>query len=198
MSWARDFIPLLRMVSNLKLLDYFWNFPCSIFRPQLTESNWNLGKLLNKGLGGLLYVYPAWVLQVFRLRFYSSNGSLVIPLSLGCCYLVAKSRATLCHSMDCGPPGSSVHGISQARILEWVAISFSRGSSQPRDRICLLLGRWILYHWATWALVAFSNTWDKWQTLCHTAPRIGRSSIPPSWSVEGVSCFHDLQIIGGF
>ena len=36
--------------------------------------------------------------------------------------------------MDCSPPGSSVHGILQARILEWVAISFSRGSSQPRDR----------------------------------------------------------------
>ena len=36
--------------------------------------------------------------------------------------------------MDCSPPGSSVHGISQARILEWVAISFSRGSSRPRDR----------------------------------------------------------------
>ena len=36
--------------------------------------------------------------------------------------------------MDCSPPGSSVHGISQARILEWVAISFSRGSSQPRDQ----------------------------------------------------------------
>ena len=36
--------------------------------------------------------------------------------------------------MDCSPPGSSVHGISQARILEWVSFSFSRGSSQPRDR----------------------------------------------------------------
>ena len=40
----------------------------------------------------------------------------------------------LCDPMDCSPPGSSVHGISQARILKWVAISFSRGSSQPRDR----------------------------------------------------------------
>ena len=38
-----------------------------------------------------------------------------------------------CDPMDCSPPGSSVHGISQARILEWVAISLSRGSSQPRD-----------------------------------------------------------------
>ena len=38
-----------------------------------------------------------------------------------------------CDPMDCSPPGSSVHGISKARMLEWVAISFSRGSSQPRD-----------------------------------------------------------------
>ena len=44
---------------------------------------------------------------------------------------------TLCHPMDCSPPGSSVHGILQARILEWVAISFSRGSSQPRDGTCV-------------------------------------------------------------
>ena len=45
------------------------------------------------------------------------------------------SRVQLfCDSMDCGPPGSCVHGISQARILEWVAISFSTGSSQPRDQ----------------------------------------------------------------
>ena len=47
---------------------------------------------------------------------------------------VAQSCPTLCYPMDCSPPGSSVHGILQARILEWVAISFSRGSSQPGDR----------------------------------------------------------------
>ena len=41
---------------------------------------------------------------------------------------------TLCDPMDCSPPGPSVHGILQARILEWVAISFFRESSQPRDR----------------------------------------------------------------
>ena len=44
------------------------------------------------------------------------------------------SHVWLCSPMDCSPPGSSVHGILQARLLEWVAISFSRGSSQPRDR----------------------------------------------------------------
>ena len=47
---------------------------------------------------------------------------------------VAQSCPTLCDPMDCSLPGSSVHGILQARILEWGAISFSRGSSQPRDR----------------------------------------------------------------
>ena len=48
---------------------------------------------------------------------------------------VAQSCLTLCDPMDCSLPGSSVHGIFQARVLEWVAISFSRGSSRPRDRI---------------------------------------------------------------
>ena len=50
------------------------------------------------------------------------------------CVLVPQSYLTVYNLMDCSPPGSSVHGILQARILEWVAISFSRGSSQPRDR----------------------------------------------------------------
>ena len=61
---------------------------------------------------------------------------------------------TLRHPMDCSSPGSSVHGIFQAGILEWVAISSSRGSSQPRDRThvsCIsCIGRWILYLWSTW------------------------------------------------
>ena len=46
---------------------------------------------------------------------------------------VAQSCPTLCNPMDCSLPGSSLHGILQARVLEWVAISFSRGSSWPRD-----------------------------------------------------------------
>ena len=61
---------------------------------------------------------------------------------------------TFCNPMDCSLPGSSAHGILQARILEWVAIFSSRGSSQPRDWICdscvFCIGRQILYHWATW------------------------------------------------
>ena len=48
--------------------------------------------------------------------------------------LVTQSCPTLCSPMDCSPPGSSVQGILQARILEWAAIPFSRGSSLPRDQ----------------------------------------------------------------
>ena len=47
--------------------------------------------------------------------------------------LLAQSCGTLCNTMDCSPSGSSAQGIFQARILEWVAISFTKGSSQPRD-----------------------------------------------------------------
>ena len=47
---------------------------------------------------------------------------------------VSQSCPTLCDPMDCNLPGSSVHGIFQERVLEWVAISFSGGSSQPRDQ----------------------------------------------------------------
>ena len=56
---------------------------------------------------------------------------------------VAQSCPTLCDPMDCSLPGSYVHGIFQAKVLEWVAISFSRGSSWPRDRtqISHIVGR---------------------------------------------------------
>ena len=51
--------------------------------------------------------------------------------------LIAQSCPTLCDPKDCSPPGSSVHGILQARILEWVAIYSPRESSQPRDQTCI-------------------------------------------------------------
>ena len=57
------------------------------------------------------------------------------------------SCPTLCDPIDCILPGSSVHGILQARILEWVAVPFSRGSSQHRDQTWIsCMGRHILYH----------------------------------------------------
>ena len=67
-----------------------------------------------------------------------------------CCAKSLHSCQTLCDSMDCIPPGSSVHGVLQERILGRVAIPFSRGSSQSRDWTCVsyvsLSGKWVLYH----------------------------------------------------
>ena len=61
--------------------------------------------------------------------------------------LIAQPCPTLCNRMDCSPSGFSVHGIFQARILEWVAISFLRGSSWPRDWTCIsCIGRSSLYY----------------------------------------------------
>ena len=58
--------------------------------------------------------------------------------------------------MNCGPPGSPVHGIFQARILEWVAISSSRGFFQPRNQTHVsCIGRRILYHCITWEASSF-------------------------------------------
>ena len=72
------------------------------------------------------------------------------PGQMCCCCLIAKLCRTLCDLVNCSPPGSSVHGISQARILEWAAISSSRGSSRPRNQTHVSCpGRRILYHWAT-------------------------------------------------
>ena len=73
-----------------------------------------------------------------------------IWISFYYCCSVTELCLTLCTPMNCSPPNSSVHGISQARILEWVAMFFSRGSFWIRDWIRIsCIGRRILYHWAT-------------------------------------------------
>ena len=79
----------------------------------------------------------------------------VALMTTSSCCLVTKSYLILCDPMDYSQLGSSVHGILQARILEWIAISFSRGSSQPRDRTHIsCVGRQILYCWATRKVLA--------------------------------------------
>ena len=74
-----------------------------------------------------------------------------VVCTLCCCCLVAKLCSTLWDPMDRNLPASSVPGISQARLLEWVAVSSSRGSSLPRDWIQVswvsCIGRQILYHY---------------------------------------------------
>ena len=76
-----------------------------------------------------------------RLKWHSSSS----------CCLVANSCPALCNPMNSSPQGFSGPGICQARIQEWVAISFSRRSSWPRDETHFsCIDKQILYHWVTW------------------------------------------------
>ena len=99
-----------------------------------------------------------WLFSFFQQQFYwDSPIWSVPPMNFGIVTKLCKHHAkllqsclSLCDPLDCSPTGSTIHGILQARILEWVAISFSRGSSQLRDRTLVsfvsCIGRRVLYH----------------------------------------------------
>jgi len=107
----------------------------------VTSSRWPVLTTLFKNATCPLLMSPA----SSPLSFLQTTHPLV-----SCACVLNPVR--LCDAMDCSFPGSSVHGISQGRRQEWVAISSSRGSSRPRDRPCLswvsCVGRQILYHCA--------------------------------------------------
>ena len=109
-----------------------------------------------------------------------------------CCCLVTKSYRLSCDPIDCRPPGSSVHGISQARMLEWVAFSFSRGSFWPGDRVSCI-GRWgffvcfVFHQWATreaW----YVNMW----VCCLVAQSYPTPWDPTDCSTPGLPVRHQL------
>ena len=76
---------------------------------------------------------------------------------------VIQSHLTLCEPMNCSLPGSTVHGIFQARVPDRAAISSSRRFSQHRDETCVpcisCIGGWFLYHWVTWEALSRSRRW---------------------------------------
>ena len=85
----------------------------------------------------------------------------------------ACSVASLCDPMDWSPPGSSVHGILQPRILEWVAVSYSQGSSRPRDGPCVSCpghirrnGRDLLFLASSSLSLALFSAWRSWWIPC--------------------------------
>ena len=124
---------------------------------------------MKKGLiiptSGRFHIYNVYIIKIYIIcikhHYIHTHKSIVIVSRKGdksckfcncypgmnlyfkyCCCLV-KSCPTLCNHLDSSPPGSSVHGTVQARILECIAISFSRGSSRPRDQTrasCLAVG----------------------------------------------------------
>ena len=99
---------------------------------------------------------------------FDSYRKMLIRTKYGDGGLATKLCSTLWDPMDYGPLGSSVHGISQSRILEWVAISFSRVSSWSRDWTCVLcIGRQILYRWATKEAPSLMISGHKSLSLCY-------------------------------
>ena len=107
------------------------------------------GDLLDPGIEPIFLESPSWQADYFPLSHLGGparhsimiTGADEIKLTvLGSTHIlesereVTQSCPTLCDPMDCSLPGSSLHGILQARVLEWVAISFSGGSSGHRDR----------------------------------------------------------------
>ena len=127
-------------------------------------------KVLMTGLGGLIPECTTellFSLALGGLQPHKQRAFLCPPLPTvgvlgvcGCVGVCARVSAGVqciwlfCSPIDYRPPASSVHGISKARILAWVANSPSRGSSRPRDQAyasCIsCIGRWILYHSTTW------------------------------------------------
>ena len=96
---------------------------------------------------------------------------------LTCVCVLIQSCLPLCDPMDCSPPGSSIHGILQARILEWVAIPFTKGSSQTRDQTWVSctpgrfftvyrnhLGPSFIHIWASLVALLVKNLPAMWET----------------------------------
>jgi len=116
--------------------------------------------------------------------------------------LVTQSCPALWDPMDCSPPGFSVHGIYQARILEWVAISFSRGSSQPRDltRVSCIASQFFTI-WST-SEVIYKPTGESWNRSPPLSPQKA-PTLPPLWSQTSSLQNHEANLCclnqsGGF
>ena len=97
---------------------------------------------------------------------------------------VTQLYPTLCHPMDCNPPGSSIHGSLQARVLEWVAIFLSRESSWPRDRtwVSRIVGR----RFTNWATREVPHTLTAAKSLVW--------STKPLWSGLSTHLAHPLPL----
>ena len=127
---THDWSNLVRMhpsLHNFKLIKAHQLFPCNPFIP-------NKGKFGGKTISAYMRM-PVCVHVYIKYMFAAKSR---------------QSCLTLCDPTDGSPPGSPIPGILQARIPEWVAISYSRGSSWPRDGTLIsyisCIGRWVLYH----------------------------------------------------
>ena len=122
----------------------------------------------------------------FRSIFNSSHTFLTTYKSEKAKVLVTQSCPTLSDLMDCSPPGSSVHGISQARILEWVAISFCMGSSWPRNgtRVSCIASSLLTIWDGSPNALSYSHTIALQFTPTHLFPHLDLHPLLPEFSQE--------------
>ena len=141
----------------------------------------------------LLFLYPVTSILGRNLEGKSIPNSMYIFIMknnlsyqqnlciIPCVYSVMSKSL---RSTNCSPPGFSVHGIFQARILEWVAISYSRGSFRPRDGNCVscisCTGMYILYYWAIWDCLAAAAAKSLQSCLTLSTPLTAAHQAPPS------------------
>ena len=127
-----------------------WAYTWKIPKPLIWKDNMHPHIHMCQDMGATQVPINRWmnedVVYINTMEYYSAMKK----WNFATCHNVQVVSQLFCNPMDCSLPGSSFHGISQATILEWVAISFFRGSSWPRDWTCAsCISRWILYHWTT-------------------------------------------------
>ena len=134
-----------------------WCFPYFRFYKAVKTVNDQIAKII-----------PYWF---FLLKWFFFKKKIYCNICCAvCCAKALQLHLTLHDPMDCSPPGSSVHGILQARIQEWLATPSSRGSSWLRDGTCIsyisCIGRWVLYHLSHLGNGSESvscSSWWKWK-----------------------------------
>ena len=149
-----------------------WSKPCK-WQDIPTLSGWDShvsSRWLGKNLSARSDLDPTWKMKGWNPESSTFRDGKVKVL-------VVQSCPTLCDPMNCSSPGSSVHGIFQVRILEWVANSSSRGSSWTRDPTHVsCIGRRIPYHWAE------GRPHGKTQSVCSRIYRWGTLHACPQGS----------------
>ena len=141
-------------------LEHFYSCPFFLLR-FFRASKWELTHFKGQGNSYTVCSYLEWHCLLIQTYVPGLGNSGVCV----CVCVCAQSCPTPLDPTDCSPPGFSVHGILLARILKWVAISYSRGSSQPKDQTWVSgiswVGKWVLYHCTTWAALVSQDMVSK-------------------------------------
>ena len=137
------------LLDFLKSFVYLFMFSCTGPLLMLTLFSSIMSGVLDKQYGRIVSFAIIWT---YHKKFYTCQSGVGNGMCVCVCVCVCISHSVMsdCGPLDCSPPGSSVHGILQARILEWVTISYSRGSSRHRDwtQVFCTAGRFFTV-WAT-------------------------------------------------